>query len=96
MLWKPGNLPFFRRFQVTGLRHLHSAPQTFSFTGWKHFHASKVVFNRIEQHNLHTAMQRPLNWYAGPLVWIDCEMTGLNPRKDRILEIAVRTKLHPC
>jgi oligoribonuclease len=27
----------------------------------------------------------------GPLVWIDCEMTGLNPRKDKLLEIAVRT-----
>lgn len=26
----------------------------------------------------------------GPLVWIDCEMTGLNHRKDKILEIAVR------
>jgi len=32
---------------------------------------------------------RPLDFYTGPLVWIDCEMTGLNPRKDRILEIAV-------
>ncbi|VDC00336.1 unnamed protein product [Peniophora sp. CBMAI 1063] len=25
----------------------------------------------------------------GPLVWIDCEMTGLDPRSDRLLEIAV-------
>lgn len=33
---------------------------------------------------------RPLDFYAGPLVWVDCEMTGLNPRKDKILEIAVR------
>ncbi|KXN85296.1 Oligoribonuclease, mitochondrial [Leucoagaricus sp. SymC.cos] len=32
---------------------------------------------------------KPLNFYAGPLVWIDCEMTGLNPRRDKILEIAV-------
>ncbi|TBU23797.1 oligoribonuclease [Dichomitus squalens] len=32
---------------------------------------------------------KPLDFAAGPLVWIDCEMTGLNPRKDRILEIAV-------
>ena len=23
------------------------------------------------------------------LVWIDCEMTGLNPKEDRLLEIAV-------
>lgn len=34
-----------------------------------------------------------LDFYAGPLVWIDCEMTGLNPRKDKILEIAVRVFL---
>ncbi|KAI1784351.1 oligoribonuclease [Ganoderma leucocontextum] len=32
---------------------------------------------------------RPLDFAAGPLVWIDCEMTGLNPRTDKILEIAV-------
>ena len=29
----------------------------------------------------------------GPLVWIDCEMTGLDPRSDKIMEIAVREKL---
>jgi DNA polymerase III epsilon subunit-like protein len=33
---------------------------------------------------------KPLDFVAGPLVWIDCEMTGLNPRKHKILEIAVR------
>ncbi|KAF9451496.1 oligoribonuclease [Macrolepiota fuliginosa MF-IS2] len=33
--------------------------------------------------------KKPLDFYVGPLVWIDCEMTGLNPRKDKILEIAV-------
>ena len=32
---------------------------------------------------------KPLDMAAGPLVWIDCEMTGLNPKTDRILEIAV-------
>lgn len=32
----------------------------------------------------------PLNFNDGPLVWIDCEMTGLDPSKDKILEIAVR------
>lgn len=32
---------------------------------------------------------QPLDFYDGPIVWIDCEMTGLNPRKDKILEIAV-------
>lgn len=35
--------------------------------------------------------QGPLEFNAGPLVWIDCEMTGLNPEKDKIIEIAVRT-----
>ncbi len=28
-----------------------------------------------------------------PLVWVDCEMTGLVPGKDKLLEIAVRTAL---
>ena len=31
----------------------------------------------------------PLGFNEGPLVWIDCEMTGLDPSKDKILEIAV-------
>ena len=30
-----------------------------------------------------------LNFQAGPLVWIDCEMTGLDPKHDKLLEIAV-------
>jgi DNA polymerase III epsilon subunit-like protein len=30
-----------------------------------------------------------LTYEDGPLVWVDCEMTGLNPKKDKILEIAV-------
>lgn len=30
-----------------------------------------------------------LTFYDGPLVWIDCEMTGLDYNTDRILEIAV-------
>ena len=30
-----------------------------------------------------------LTYYDGPLVWIDCEMTGLDYETDRILEIAV-------
>ena len=30
-----------------------------------------------------------LTYYDGPLVWIDCEMTGLDYNTDRILEIAV-------
>ncbi|KAG8957814.1 hypothetical protein FRC03_009776 [Tulasnella sp. 419] len=32
---------------------------------------------------------QPLTADDGPLVWIDCEMTGLDYKKDRILEIAV-------
>ncbi|KAJ3484036.1 hypothetical protein NLI96_g5919 [Meripilus lineatus] len=32
---------------------------------------------------------KPLDFDSGPLVWIDCEMTGLNPSKDKILEVAV-------
>ncbi|KAG1794369.1 ribonuclease H-like domain-containing protein [Suillus plorans] len=33
--------------------------------------------------------QTPLDFSSGPMVWIDCEMTGLDPRRDKILEIAV-------
>lgn len=36
---------------------------------------------------------KPLNFNDGPLVWIDCEMTGLDPSKDKIIEIAVRVFL---
>ena len=39
-------------------------------------------------------LQQPLDFNAGPLVWIDCEMTGLNPKKDKILEIAVRVSFY--
>lgn len=31
----------------------------------------------------------PLSASDGPLVWVDCEMTGLEPKRDKILEIAV-------
>ncbi|KAI6168703.1 ribonuclease H-like domain-containing protein [Pisolithus thermaeus] len=31
----------------------------------------------------------PPNFQAGPIVWVDCEMTGLDPKKDKLLEIAV-------
>lgn len=37
-----------------------------------------------------TAPYSALDYADGPLVWIDCEMTGLNPRTNKILEIAVR------
>ncbi|KAI0645281.1 ribonuclease H-like protein [Trametes meyenii] len=40
--------------------------------------------------SLRTYMEsRALDKTAGPLVWIDCEMTGLDPQTDKILEIAV-------
>jgi DNA polymerase III epsilon subunit-like protein len=35
---------------------------------------------------------KPLDFKAGPMVWIDLEMTGLVPSKDKILEIAVSAK----
>ena len=30
-----------------------------------------------------------MDFADGPLVWVDCEMTGLDYRKDKLLEIAV-------
>ncbi|KAG2015607.1 oligoribonuclease [Coprinopsis cinerea AmutBmut pab1-1] len=32
---------------------------------------------------------KPLEFDDGPIVWVDLEMTGLNPQKDKIIEIAV-------
>ena len=40
-------------------------------------------------------LQGRLTFYDGPLVWIDCEMTGLDYKKDRILEIAVINMSQP-
>ena len=34
------------------------------------------------------APTRVLSAEDEPLVWIDCEMTGLDPKRDRLLEIA--------
>ena len=45
--------------------------------------------SRIRPFRPSISMNRVLDFRDGPLVWVDCEMTGLNPRKDKILEIAV-------
>ncbi|KAF9470003.1 ribonuclease H-like domain-containing protein [Collybia nuda] len=34
-------------------------------------------------------MPKVLDFHAGPLVWIDCEMTGLDAKRHKIIEIAV-------
>ncbi|KAK7045627.1 Phosphatidylinositol 3,4,5-trisphosphate-dependent Rac exchanger 2 protein [Paramarasmius palmivorus] len=34
-------------------------------------------------------ISRQLTLADGPMVWIDCEMTGLDPDEDKIMEIAV-------
>ncbi|KAF5383405.1 hypothetical protein D9757_006123 [Collybiopsis confluens] len=46
-------------------------------------YSKKVVFKQ------RMATKKALDAAAGPMVWIDCEMTGLDPKKDKILEIAV-------
>ena len=79
ILRTPGVLPLYRRFAN---RRFYSSRLTHLQT-----HA-------IARRPLHTAMQKPLDFYDGPLVWIDCEMTGLDPRKDKILEIAVSRIWH--
>ncbi|KAG1781917.1 ribonuclease H-like domain-containing protein [Suillus placidus] len=50
---------------------------------------SQNSFQNPQFHSLRMLPQTPLNFNSGPMVWIDCEMTGLDPRRDRILEIAV-------
>lgn len=49
--------------------------------------ASPSTVRRRRQ--ISTKTTKPLQWSDGPLVWIDCEMTGLDPQKDHLLEIAV-------
>ncbi|KAJ7818211.1 ribonuclease H-like protein [Mycena olivaceomarginata] len=39
--------------------------------------------------NIRLMDYKPLSYGDGPMVWVDCEMTGLDPDKDKILEIAV-------
>ena len=34
----------------------------------------------------------PLAYDDGPIVWVDCEMTGLDHNKDKIIEIAVSSQ----
>jgi hypothetical protein len=45
--------------------------------------------SRMSGKNTFIVPPRPLMPEDGPLVWIDCEMTGLDFKKDVLLEIAV-------
>jgi DNA polymerase III epsilon subunit-like protein len=94
MLRTSGILPHYGRLAGrTTLRLQHS----FALTRLQTRTRTSVFYARplatVTRRTLHTAMQKPLDFYAGPLVWIDCEMTGLDPRKDKILEIAV-SRIH--
>ncbi|KAG8816645.1 hypothetical protein FRC19_011896 [Serendipita sp. 401] len=44
---------------------------------------------RMAYKPLYMEKPRPLTSQDGPLVWIDCEMTGLDFKKHKLLEIAV-------
>ncbi|KAG2137251.1 ribonuclease H-like domain-containing protein [Suillus cothurnatus] len=50
---------------------------------------SQNYFQNPQFRSFGMSPQTPLDFNSGPMVWIDCEMTGLDPRKDKILEIAV-------
>lgn len=60
-----------------------------------HFPTTKRNINyyrkltRARYWNMESLAPGQLGRADGPLVWIDCEMTGLNPRSDQLLEIAV-------
>jgi hypothetical protein len=47
-----------------------------------------VATTLFQNQNMSTSNEY-LTFYDGPLVWIDCEMTGLDYKTDTILEIAV-------
>ncbi|KAG6837066.1 hypothetical protein H0H93_015334 [Arthromyces matolae] len=65
----------------TGLLQLHALKRTPS--------ASYLPVRYISYKRRRFMTAKTLNFQDGPLVWIDCEMTGLDPKKDKILEIAV-------
>ena len=53
-------------------------------------HHSRSLHKPRSLRNIRLKMEsRPLSYGHGPMVWIDCEMTGLDADKDKILEIAV-------
>lgn len=66
----------------------------------QHRYTTPLKFKSISRTTNTTRMystetqEQPLDFNAGPLVWVDCEMTGLNPKKDKIIEIAVRVLSH--
>lgn len=43
-----------------------------------------------------TATKRTLDYESGPMVWIDLEMTGLDTKVDKIMEIAVSSPIRTC
>jgi hypothetical protein len=51
------------------------------------FQVRRLASRNHQKRTLHTTIQMTLNFDAGPLVWIDCEMTGLNPKKQRIWKL---------
>lgn len=92
MLRPSSILPLCKRSIVS--RKIYSSPASLLLSQPKSIRTpvSTLLYPRgIQRCALHTAMQKPLDFHAGPLVWIDCEMTGLDPRKDKILEIAVNS-----
>ena len=76
-----------RTRHTQAVRHLtHKAPSTADIG----FASRLVRVNRPLSTTVAREMARPLP--RDPLVWIDCEMTGLELSKDRLLEIAVRSR----
>jgi oligoribonuclease (3'-5' exoribonuclease) len=65
--------------------------QTYQLSLLRCFCLSQSSFQNPQLHSLKMSPQTPLDFNSGPMVWIDCEMTGLDPRRDKILEIAVST-----
>lgn len=47
--------------------------------------ADSAHTDRTEKHTTYSI----LDYGAGPMVWVDLEMTGLNSKVDKIMEIAV-------
>ena len=68
-------------------------PQARQLTGTRNYR-KVTIFSKYRGPRTELAVRKmpenTLGFRDGPLVWIDCEMTGLNPKADKIMEIAVR------
>lgn len=75
----------YRYQEYHGVLHLSRKVSNFHMVSSSSSSVDRAHNNRNE--NITT--RSILDYDAGPMVWVDLEMTGLNPKVDKIMEIAV-------